>query len=80
MIERHWDGIAAYCDPENKVSLASWKDSTTRSASSNAAGRDCATRNTCDSRFSRACCLDCETRALSNTAFIDPKRCSNIEL
>lgn len=21
MIERHWDGIAAYCDPDNKVSL-----------------------------------------------------------
>ena len=21
MIERHWDGIAAYCKPENKVSL-----------------------------------------------------------
>lgn len=21
MIERHWDGIAAYCNPENKVSL-----------------------------------------------------------
>lgn len=21
MIERHWDGIASYCDPENKVSL-----------------------------------------------------------
>ena len=21
MIERHWDGIAAYCRPENKVSL-----------------------------------------------------------
>jgi transposase len=21
MIERHWDGIAAYCDPANKVSL-----------------------------------------------------------
>ena len=21
MIERHWDGIAAYCDPQNKVSL-----------------------------------------------------------
>ena len=21
MIERHWDGIAAYCEPENKVSL-----------------------------------------------------------
>ncbi len=21
MIERHWDGIAAFCKPENKVSL-----------------------------------------------------------
>lgn len=21
MIERHWDGIASYCNPENKVSL-----------------------------------------------------------
>jgi hypothetical protein len=21
MIERHWDGIAAYCKPENKVAL-----------------------------------------------------------
>jgi transposase len=21
MIERHWDGIAAYCKPQNKVSL-----------------------------------------------------------
>ena len=23
MIDRHWDGIAAYCRPENKVSLGS---------------------------------------------------------
>jgi hypothetical protein len=23
MIDRHWDGIAAYCKPENKVSLGS---------------------------------------------------------
>jgi len=22
MIERHWDGIAAYCRPENKVALS----------------------------------------------------------
>lgn len=21
MIERHWDGIAAYCQPDNKVAL-----------------------------------------------------------
>ncbi|MGQ0723138.1 MAG: hypothetical protein ACT4PE_16435 [Candidatus Eiseniibacteriota bacterium] len=21
MIDRHWDGIAAYCDPDNKVAL-----------------------------------------------------------
>jgi hypothetical protein len=33
MIERHWDGIAAYCKPENKVS---------------AAPTDCATKNTFD--------------------------------
>jgi hypothetical protein len=26
LIERHWDGIAMYCKPENKVSLDSWKD------------------------------------------------------
>lgn len=25
MIERHWDGISAYCKPENKVSWAWWK-------------------------------------------------------
>ena len=21
MVEKHWDGIASYCDPENKVAL-----------------------------------------------------------
>lgn len=26
MIDRHWDGIAAYCKPENKVSLGFVKD------------------------------------------------------
>jgi hypothetical protein len=26
LIERHWDGIAAYCDPANKVSLVSSRD------------------------------------------------------
>jgi transposase len=25
MIDRHWDGIAAYCKPENKVAWASWR-------------------------------------------------------
>ncbi len=31
MIDRHWEGIAAYCLPENKVSLGFVKASTTRS-------------------------------------------------
>ena len=31
MIDRHWDGIAAYCQPENKVSLGFVENSTTRS-------------------------------------------------
>ena len=26
MIDRHWDGIAAYCRPENKVSLGLVED------------------------------------------------------
>lgn len=34
--ERHWDGIAAYCKPENKVSLGLVEGSTTRSGSSSA--------------------------------------------
>jgi len=29
MIDRHWDGIAAYCKPENKVSLGFVGPSTT---------------------------------------------------
>jgi hypothetical protein len=27
MIERHWDGIAAYCRPENKIALGTpWQE------------------------------------------------------
>src|SRR5262249_37551896 len=50
MIDAHWDGIAAYCRPENKVSLGFVEGSTTRSASSSAAPMDCAMRNICGSR------------------------------
>jgi hypothetical protein len=35
MVDRHWDGITAYCKPENKVSLGLSRGSTTKSASSN---------------------------------------------
>ncbi|CAN5905041.1 hypothetical protein BH20PSE1_BH20PSE1_22850 [soil metagenome] len=48
MIDRHWDGIAAYCKPENKVRSISLKDLTTRSESSNDAHTDSETRSTCD--------------------------------
>ena len=46
MIERHWDGIAAYCKPEKKSHSASSKGSTTRSASSSVALTDCRMRST----------------------------------
>jgi hypothetical protein len=55
MIERHWDGIAAYCKPENKVSLGFVEGLNNKLASSSAARTACATRNTCDSRSSHAC-------------------------
>jgi hypothetical protein len=51
MIDRHWDGIATYCKPENKVSLGFVDGlNNTRSASSSAAPTDCVTRTTCGSR------------------------------
>jgi transposase len=56
MIERHWDGIAAYCNPKTRSRSASSRDSTTRFASSSVAHTDCATRSTCVSKFSPACC------------------------
>ena len=45
LIERHWDGIAAYSRPENKVALGSSRDSTRRSASFSAGATGCATKN-----------------------------------
>ena len=55
MINRHWDGIAAYCKPENKVSLGFVEASTTKSASSSDGPTVCATTNISASRFSLAC-------------------------
>ena len=55
MIDRHWDGIAAYCRLENKVSLGS-KGSTTRSESFSGAPTACATRTIYGSKSSPACC------------------------
>jgi hypothetical protein len=37
MIERHWDGIAAYCLPENKIALGFVEGISTKSASFSAA-------------------------------------------
>lgn len=45
MIERHWEGIAAYCRPENKVSLGFVEGLNNKSASSSGAPTDCATRS-----------------------------------
>ena len=56
MIERHWDGIAAYCKPENKVALGFAGASTTKSASSSAVPSASATRNTSPSKSAPSGC------------------------
>jgi transposase len=56
MIERHWDGIAAYCRPENRYHSALSRASTTRFASSSGAPTASKTRNTSASKSSPACC------------------------
>lgn len=45
MIDRHWDGIAAYCTPENKVSLGFVEGLNNKCASFSAVPTDCATKN-----------------------------------
>src|SRR5206468_2702651 len=56
MIERHWEGIAAYSQPENTVALGFVEGLNTRSGSSNGARMASATRSTCGSRSSPPCC------------------------
>lgn len=46
MIERHWDGIAAYCQPENKVSLGVGRGQQTRFACCSDARMAIGTRST----------------------------------
>jgi len=50
MIDRHWDGIAAYCKPENKVSLGFVEglNNKIRVIQRRAYTTDCATRSICD--------------------------------
>ena len=56
MVYKHGDGIAAYCLPEKiRCRWASSRASTTISAPSRYAPADCATRDGCASKSSRAC-------------------------
>jgi transposase len=55
MIDRHWDGIAAYCRPITRSLSASSRVSTTKSASFNAVPMVCAMSNTCALRSLLAC-------------------------
>jgi len=55
MIDRHSDGIAAYCKPENKVSLGFVEGLNNKIRCSSGAPTGCVTRNTCGSRSSLAC-------------------------
>ena len=59
MIDRHWDGIAAYCKPENKVSLGFVEGLNNKIRQPSSAARmDCATRSTCgqDTHFMLPSC------------------------
>jgi hypothetical protein len=55
MIDRHWDGIAVYCEAKPKSRSASSKASTTKPEPSSDALRACATKNIVASRFLHAC-------------------------
>ena len=47
LVESHWDGIASYCQPENKVPLGFVEGSTTRSACCSGGPTAYGTRSTC---------------------------------
>ena len=86
MIERHWEGIASYCKPENKVALGFVEASTTKSASSSAAPSASATRSTSPLKSGHSDCPNSDYSAFASTkkreshlkdiwkAEIDPKR------
>ena len=50
MIDRHWDGIAAYCRLENKVSLGFVEGLNNKIRVIHVASTDCATRTTFGSK------------------------------
>ena len=50
LIESHWDGIASYCHPDNKVSLGLVKESTTKSGFYNDELMDIVTRTISSSK------------------------------
>ena len=52
MIDRHWDGIAAYCRPENKVSLGFVEGLNNKIRVIHGAPTACATRIICGSKSS----------------------------
>jgi hypothetical protein len=60
MIERHWDGVAAYSRPENKVSLGFVERLTTRFELFKDAATVFETKNTCVSKVSLRCCRSCD--------------------
>ena len=56
MIDTHWDGIAAYCKPENKVPLGFVEGLNNKIRVISAGLTGCVTRNTSGSKYSAACC------------------------
>ena len=61
MIDRHWDGIAAYCRPENKVSLGFVEGLNNKIRVIQRRAYGLVTKNICASRSSLVCCRSCES-------------------
>jgi transposase len=70
MIERHWDGIAAYCRPENKVSLGFVEGLNNKIRVIQRRAYACTTKTICGSKSSPACCQPCSGIGASVPSFV----------
>ena len=66
MIDRHWDGNAAYCRLENKVSLGFVEGLNNKIRVISGAHTACATRTLYGSKSSPACCRSYSSGASTN--------------
>ena len=72
MIERHWEGIAAYCRPENKVVLGFVEGLNNKVRVLQRRAYGLRTKSTSGSRSSPACCRRSDGALMSQCARIHP--------